>query len=54
VKFKNNIADFRRYCPTNQEIVMFSHEIKDSLGRKETMHAVFVDFRSACDSIWRV
>jgi hypothetical protein len=27
-------AGFRRYCSTNQQIVMLSQEIKDSLDRK--------------------
>jgi len=33
---------------------MLSQEIKDSLDRKEILLAVFVDFKSACDSVWRV
>jgi hypothetical protein len=45
---------FRRYCSTNQQIVMLSQEIKDSLDRKETLLAVFADFKSAYDSVWRV
>jgi hypothetical protein len=47
-------AGFRRYCSTNQQIVMLSQEIKDSLDRKEILLAVFVDFKSAYDSVWRV
>jgi hypothetical protein len=47
-------AGFRRYCLTNQQIVMLSQEIKGSLDRKETLLAVFVDFKSAYDSVWRV
>jgi hypothetical protein len=31
-----------------------SQEIKDSFDGKETMLAVFVDFKSASDSAWRV
>jgi hypothetical protein len=45
---------FRRYCSTNQQIVKLSQEIKDSLDRKEILLAVFVDFKSAYDSVWRV
>jgi ribonuclease HI len=47
-------AGFRKYCSTNQQITMLSQEIKDSLDRQETMIAVFVDFKSAYDSVWRV
>jgi hypothetical protein len=47
-------AGFRIYCSTNQQIVMPSQEIKDSLDRKETLLAVFVDFKSVYDSVWRV
>jgi hypothetical protein len=47
-------AGFRRYCSTNQQTVMLSQEIKDSLDRKEILLAVFVDFKSAYDSVWRV
>jgi hypothetical protein len=44
---------FRKYCSTNQQIVMLNQEIKDSLDRKILL-AVFVDFKSAYDSVWRV
>jgi hypothetical protein len=47
-------AGFRRYCSTYKQIVMLRQEIKDSLDRKEILLAVFVDFKSACDSVWRV
>jgi hypothetical protein len=47
-------SDFRRYCSTNQQIVMLSQEIKDSLDRKGILLTVFVDFKSAYDSVWRV
>jgi hypothetical protein len=47
-------AGFRRYCLTNQQIVMLSQVIKDSFDRKETLLAVFVDFKSEYDSVWRV
>jgi hypothetical protein len=47
-------AGFRRYCSTNQQIVMLSQEIKDSLDRKEILFAVFVDFKCAYDSVRRV
>jgi hypothetical protein len=47
-------AGFRRYYSKNQQIVMLSQKIKDSLDRKETTLVVFVDFRNAYDSIWRV
>jgi hypothetical protein len=47
-------ADCRKYCSTNQQIVMFGHEIKDLLGRKEIILAVFVDFKSVCESVRRV
>jgi hypothetical protein len=33
---------------------MLSQEIKDSLDRKEILLAVFVDFKSVYDSVWRV
>jgi hypothetical protein len=33
---------------------MLSQEIKDFLDRKEILLAVFVDFKSAYDSVWRV
>jgi hypothetical protein len=33
---------------------MLSQEIKDPLDRKEILLAVFVDFKSAYDSVWRV
>jgi hypothetical protein len=46
-------AGFRRYCSTNQQIVLCNQEIKDSLDRKEILLAVFVDFKSAYDSVWR-
>jgi hypothetical protein len=42
-------AGFRKYCSTTQQITMLSQEIKDSLHRRETMMAVFVDFKSAYD-----
>jgi hypothetical protein len=45
---------FRRYCSTNQQTVMFSLEIKDSLYRKQILLAVFVDFKSSYDSVWTV
>jgi hypothetical protein len=32
---------------------MLSQEIEDSLDRKETLLAVFVDFKSEYDSVWR-
>jgi hypothetical protein len=44
-------AGFRRYCSTYQQVVMLSQEIKDSLDRKEIFLVVFVDFKSACDSV---
>jgi hypothetical protein len=44
-------AGFRRYCSTNQQIVMLSQEIKDSLDRKAMLFAVFVHFKSAYDSV---
>jgi hypothetical protein len=47
-------ADFRRYCSTNQHIVILRQEIKYSIDRKEIMLVVFVDFKSAHDSIWMV
>jgi hypothetical protein len=47
-------AGFRRYCSTNQQIVMLSQEIKDSLDRKEILFAVSVDFKSVYDSVCRV
>jgi hypothetical protein len=28
--------------------------VKESLARKETLFAVFVDFRSVYDSVWRM
>jgi hypothetical protein len=33
---------------------MLSQKIKDSLERKETMLAVFIDFKGAYDSILRI
>jgi hypothetical protein len=33
---------------------MFSQDIKDTLDRKETVLAAFVDLRSAYDSCWRL
>lgn len=33
---------------------MLSLEIKDSLDRDEAMLAVFIEFKSAYDSVWRV
>jgi hypothetical protein len=47
-------AGFRRYCSTNQQIVMLSQEIKNFLDRKEILLEVFVDFKSAYHSVWRV
>jgi hypothetical protein len=44
---------FRRYCSTNQQIVTLSQEIEDSLDRKEILFAVFVNFKSAYDSVVR-
>jgi hypothetical protein len=42
---------FWRYCSTNQQIVVFSQNIKDTLDRKETVLAVFVAFWSAYGSV---
>jgi hypothetical protein len=33
---------------------MLCQEIKESLDRKETMQEVFVDFKNANDSVWKV
>jgi hypothetical protein len=44
-------AGFRRCCSTNQQIGTLIQEIKD---RKKIMLLVFVDFKSAYESVWRV
>ena len=46
-------AGFRQYQSTTQQTIKLSQEIKDSLDKEETVLAVFVDFKSAYDSVWR-
>ena len=46
-------AGFRQYHSTNEQVILLSQEIKEAFNKKEETLAVFVDFKSAYDNVWR-
>ena len=44
-------ADFRRNCLTANQVAYFSQAIKDAFYNSEVLAAVFVDCKSAYDSV---
>ena len=46
-------AGFRKFHSTTQQVAMLSQEMKDALDNSKSTLAVFIDFKSAYDSIWR-
>ncbi|VDO12716.1 unnamed protein product [Rodentolepis nana] len=46
-------AGFRPQRSTNQQVATFSQHIKDALDARNTLTAVFVDFKSAYDLVWK-
>ncbi|GFY63389.1 putative RNA-directed DNA polymerase from transposon BS [Trichonephila inaurata madagascariensis] len=46
-------AGFRRSYNTTEQIVRLTQHIKDCFQKKQNMLAVFVDFKSAFDRVWR-
>ena len=49
----NEQAGFRNHRSTSEHIVKLSQFIKDALDNNRILTAVFVDFKSACDSVWK-
>jgi potassium voltage-gated channel Eag-related subfamily H protein 8 len=49
----NKRAGFRIHRSTSQHIAKFSHFIKGALDNKYILTTVFVDFKSAYDSVWK-
>jgi len=49
----NEQAGFRIHRSTSEHIVKLSQFIKDALDNKHILTAVFVDFKSAYDSVWK-
>jgi hypothetical protein len=49
----NEQAGFRTHGSTSEHIVKISQFIKDALDNKRILTAVFVDFKSAYDSVWK-
>ncbi|VDO16152.1 unnamed protein product [Rodentolepis nana] len=46
-------AGLRPQRSTNQQVATFSQHIKDALDARNTLTAVFVDFKSAYDLVWK-
>jgi hypothetical protein len=46
-------AGFRIHRSTREHTVKLSQFIKDALDNKHILTAVFVDFKSVCDSVWK-
>ena len=46
-------AGFRKNRSTADQVTFFSQAIKDTLDKREILTAVYVDFKSVYDSIWR-
>ncbi|VDO10343.1 unnamed protein product [Rodentolepis nana] len=46
-------AGFRPQRSTNQQVATLSQHIKDALDARNTLTAVFVDFKSAYDLVWK-
>ena len=49
----NEQAGFRIHRSTSEHIAKLSQFIKDTLGNKRILTAVFIDFKSAYDSVWK-
>jgi len=49
----NEQAGFRIHRLTNEHVIKFSQFIKDALGNKRKLTAVFIYFKSAYDSVWK-
>ena len=49
----NKQAGFRIHRTTNEHTAKFSQFIKDALGNKRILTAVFIDFKLAYDSVWK-
>ena len=47
-------AGFRKHQSTSQQVTLLSQEIKDCLDKKQTVLAVYVDFKGAYDSVPRL
>ncbi|VDO10371.1 unnamed protein product [Rodentolepis nana] len=50
---RNENAGSRPQRSTNQQVVTFSQNIKDALDARNTPTAVYVDFKSAYDLVWK-
>ena len=46
-------AGFRENHSTNEQVINISQDIKESFNKHEDTTAVFVDFQTAYDSVWR-
>ena len=49
----NEQAGFRIHRSTSEHIAKLSQFIKDALDNKRILTAVFIDFKSAYDSVWK-
>jgi len=49
----NEQAGFRIHRPTSEHIPKLSQFIKETLDTKHKLTAVFIDFKSAYDSVWK-
>jgi hypothetical protein len=49
----NKQAGFSIYTSTSEHIAKFGQFIKDALDNKRILTAVFVDLKSAYDSVWK-
>jgi len=49
----NEQAGFRTHRSTSEHLAKLSQFIKDALDNKRTLTAVFIDFKSAYDSVWK-
>ena len=49
----NEQAGFRTHRSTSEHIVKLSQFIKDALDNKRILTAVFVEFKSTYDSVWK-
>jgi len=49
----NEHAGFRIHRSTSEHTAKFSQFIKHALDNKRTLTAVFIDFKSTYDSVWK-
>ena len=48
-----NQAGFRKHRSTEQQVAILSQNIKDNIDKNQVTTAVYIDFKSAYDSVWK-